>query len=214
MDHLSLNSKIAVLRGGPSEEYDLSLKTGADVLTVLQSLGYKTVDVMITKKGEWLVSGIVKEPQSILEAVDTVFVGLHGAYGEDGAIQRILNRHAVAYTGSGAMASALAFNKMLTKEFLKNSTVKMPKHLRVSRESKQNLGRIANTIGLLFGPSFVIKPIFSGSSIGVDYAFSLSELIAILDSALDIYAEVLVEEYIEGADVTCAYLGDFGGIKD
>lgn len=214
MNPVSQNSKIVILRGGPSEEYNLSMQTAADVKEVLTSLGYKTEEITVSKAGEWLHHGMARAPQSILEATDLVFLGLHGAYGEDGTVQRILNRHGVAYTGSGAMASTIAFNKMLAKEHLKGADIKLPKHMRVSAESRTNLSRIANTIDLLFGPSFVIKPVTSGSSIGVRYARSVSELIASVDSLLEIYPEVLVEEFIEGVDVTCAYLEGFRNVQD
>ena len=116
---------VAVLRGGPSDEHEISLKTGANVLANLQREPYRPVDVFIDKEGVWHVRGIPMSPERALSTIDVVWNALHGQYGEDGTVQRILDRLGVPYTGSGALASGLAMNKATTKEMLAPQGVRM-----------------------------------------------------------------------------------------
>lgn len=205
----NLNKRIAVFRGGPSEEYMLSMHSGTDVLSILRDSGNHIDDIVVSKSGEWLLNGLVLDPVKVLEVVDIALLSMQGAYGEDGTIQRIMARHGLAYTGSGAMASTQGFNKMFAKEALTEADILMPRHMRVSRESLSSIPKIATTIATLFGPEYIIKPVSSGSSFGVTSAHSLATLIQALESSLESYPEVLVEERIFGTNVTCAYLADF-----
>ncbi|MDC1205279.1 D-alanine--D-alanine ligase [Candidatus Pacebacteria bacterium] len=201
--------RVAVLRGGLSDEYEVSMNTGAGVLEALAESPYAVEDIIITKKGEWLKNGVVREPKDALAATDVVFIALHGAYGEDGTVQRLLDRLAIPYTGSGAYASALAMNKMLTKEHLKNKGVKMAPHMRVTKESGTNISRIVHTISSLFGPEYVVKPIAGGSSIGTAMANSPSSLVAAIEKVFETYDDLLVEERIRGREATCGVVENF-----
>lgn len=200
---------VTVLRGGPSEEYEISLMTGKGVLDALQDSRYSARDIIITRKGEWLVDGFVRKPQDILALTDVVFIALHGAYGEDGTVQRILDRLNIPYTGSRAYPSAIAMNKMLTKEHLKDLGIKMAPHMRVSKADNTNVARIASTIESLFGPEYVIKPIAGGSSIGNRMAKGSGELSKALTSIFKTHTDVLVEERIFGKEATCAIIENF-----
>ena len=109
--------RVAVLRGGPSEEYDISLITGAAVIDALkESQDFYPLDVVVTKDGEWLMDGRVYQPGHVLNTTDIAFLAFHGAYGEDGTVQRLLEQRSIPYTGSGPYASALAMNKLITKD--------------------------------------------------------------------------------------------------
>ncbi|MBP9759925.1 MAG: ATP-grasp domain-containing protein [Candidatus Pacebacteria bacterium] len=112
---------VGVLRGGPSSEYSVSLKTGQTVLQHLSAEKYNTRDILIDKSGAWHLRGMPIEPARALDQVDVVFNALHGAYGEDGTVQRMLDTHGVRYTGSGALGSGIAMNKVLTKRHLARS---------------------------------------------------------------------------------------------
>src|SRR3989338_5863250 len=92
--------KVAVLRGGPSPLYDISLKTGAHVLKLLESSPdkYEPLDIFISKEGEWHTRGVGKEPHKALAYSDLVFNALHGAYGEDGQVQQLLDSMNIPYT--------------------------------------------------------------------------------------------------------------------
>ena len=86
---------VAVLRGGPSYAYQTSLAAGARIATALANAGYTTKDIVISRQSEWLVGGFVRSPVQALTDVDVVFNALSGPYGEDGTIQRLLDRFAI-----------------------------------------------------------------------------------------------------------------------
>jgi len=203
--------RVAVLRGGPSAEYDVSMKTGAGALAALRELGYVVKDIIITREGEWLDQGFVRTPEQALEAVDVVFLGLHGAYGEDGTVQRIFERLRIPFTGSRSFPSAVAFNKILTKESLRLHGVKMAEHRRVKREDIEDIDTEAAAIASEFGPQYIIKPVASGSSVGTMFVRDAALLPQALRDALTQTGEVMVEEYIRGREATCGVLEGYRG---
>ncbi len=203
--------RVAVLRGGPSEEYEVSLRTGESVLGALDRNRYHPLDVVITKAGEWLLNGRVKVPHELLGTVDGVFIALHGAYGEDGTIQRILERHGVPYTGSRSFPSAIALNKVMTKDRLSREGVRMARHMPVSASANANIEGLTHSIGELFGPKYILKPVNGGSSIGTIIVENQHALFSALTHMLSRYEQVLVEEYIEGREATCGVINNFRG---
>ncbi len=204
-------TEVAVLRGGPSSEYEVSLSTGAGVIEALMPESVCVRDVIITRKGEWMVGGFVKTPEHALAGVDVAFIALHGTYGEDGTVQRILERIGVPYTGSTPYASALAMNKVLTKDFLKSQGILMPQHMRVSRDGTADLRQTALTITQLFGPEYVVKPVSGGSSIDTVMVGSYAELVRALEVILDRVDTVMVEERIRGKEATVGVLEQYRG---
>jgi len=201
--------RVAVLRGGPSTEYDVSLKTGAEVLNALRDLDYPHKDVIITKKGEWLESGIVRSPEKALDAVDVVFIALHGQYGEDGQVQRILQRLNIPFTGSNALTSAIAFNKELTKQSLKEHGISMPKHHRLGREHLNYLTPEIDLIIERIGEESFIKPVGGGSSIGARYIPNRDALRTALEELLHEHDSLMIEEFIRGREATVGVLQNF-----
>jgi len=204
-----LKTRVSVLRGGPSSEYDVSLVTGAGVLVSLQNLGYHTEDIMITKRGEWLVNGRVKSPESALSTTDVVFIAMHGAYGEDGGVQKICERLHIPFTGSNSFPSSIAFNKDTTKRVLQNYPVKVPKHVRVRKADDQNLSTLTAAVIASFGPEYVLKPTMSGSSHGVVMVSGDADLEAALMVMFDRYDEFMIEERIRGVEATCGVIENF-----
>ena len=93
-------TRVAILRGGPSDEYVVSMKTGESVLRHIDNAHFHPLDVIISKGGEWLHEGKARMPEHIIRSVDVIFIALHGAYGEDGTLQSFLDRYNVPYTGS------------------------------------------------------------------------------------------------------------------
>ena len=205
MSHL----QIAVLRGGPSEEYFVSMKTGASVLQALLAEGYNVKDVIITKQGDWLDRGIVKSPEDVLRATDVAFIALHGTYGEDGEVQKILQRLGIPFTGSRSFSSAVAFNKVLTKQTLAALGVQTPQYRHIHKEEEVHLDDIASAITSSFGPEYILKPVSSGSSYGVEFIHAGQSLREALERSLTKYESVLVEEFIRGKEATCAILEQF-----
>ena len=195
------NLRVAVLRGGPSDEYDVSLMTGQQVIAALERMGVTVVDVIISRKGQWLVHGFERSPKDALVFADVVFNALHGQYGEDGTVQRELDRLGVRYTGSRAYPSALAMNKILAKDALRAAGVKTAPHMRVTR-SATDLRRVAATLENLFGPIYIVKPINGGSSVSTHKAHGSHELIRALSEVLESREEALVEQFIAGKEAT------------
>ncbi len=204
------NLRIAVLSGGPSAEYDISMKTAGAVLSSLQRQNYLFKNITITKKGEWLENGIIKNTEQALCDVDIVFLAMHGEYSEDGEVQKILQRMNIPFTGSRSLPSAIAFNKKLTKQTLLAYDILMPRHYALnSSDSAFDIDSVVSDIQAQFGPEYMIKPVATGSSIGarmVREGESLKKAIteAFLENNL-----LLVEEYIRGKEASCAVLENF-----
>src|SRR5581483_12406829 len=105
--------RVAVLRGGPSPEYEPSLRTGAYFLKHLAPR-HIPQDVFISKAGDWHIGGIPTTPERMFAHTHAVINALHGSYGEDGKIQRLMEEHGVLYVGSAPVASALGMQKHLS----------------------------------------------------------------------------------------------------
>jgi len=127
-----MKAVVGVLRGGPSSEYEVSLKTGASVLKNLHQEKFDARDIFVDRAGEWHVHGAPQAPAQALRGIDVVFNAMHGEYGEDGQVQRILDALNMPYTGSNAAASRLAFDKHHTKAEVKKLNIKTPRALVLS----------------------------------------------------------------------------------
>ncbi len=199
--------RIGVARGGPSPEYEVSLKTGKRVLS-LEIPGYEWRDLFIDKHGVWYLNGVAKKPSSVLNNIDGVFNALHGTYGEDGGIQEMLDIFGIPYTGSGRVASALAMRKDLSLNSCTKEGIQIPMTLLV-RE-----GNTRDDI-LLFSKKvsfpLVVKPVSSGSSVGVSLVSSEEELEAAVEYAFRYGPAVLIQEYIKGREATCGVIENFRG---
>jgi D-alanine-D-alanine ligase len=195
--------RVAVLRGGMSDEYAVSLATGSAVLREIDRNLFDPIDVTITRSGEWLVEGRVRYPEHVLPIVDVVFIALHGAYGEDGTVQRLIERFSVPYTGSRPLPSSIAFNKALTKDSLRDIGIIMAPHVTISRQNAPDVHRIAEKIVDTFGPQYFIKPIASGSSVGTMMVKNPLLLPQAIKDALEHYDEIIIEPRIIGREATC-----------
>jgi len=221
--------RVGVVRGGVSSEYPVSLKTGGAVIKHLPAAKYRVHDVLITRDGKWHFDGVEKKPEQILKHVDVLFNALHGEFGEDGKIQAFLDTYKAAYTGSGALPSAIAMNKVLTKEHIakhlaKDKKVKTAVHAVIR---KADIDKIAETAGSFaaavgqkalhlfktFPHPAVVKPATAGSSIGVSVAGTLKQLEKALHDAFVHSETVLVEEHIAGKEATCGVIDGFRGEK-
>lgn len=198
--------RIGVIRGGPSSEYDVSIKSGS---SVLKSLGetHRPIDIFISQDGKWHIQGVERSPERILKTVDVVFNALHGEFGEDGKVQEILDHHGVPYTGSDKYSSAIAMNKHLTKEKLKKVGIKTPIHFLV--RNSDNIATKAKEVWATIPHPMVVKPATGGSSLGVYKVESFQELINALEEILSKYNSAIVEEYIKGKEATCGVVNHF-----
>ncbi|MEK7061318.1 MAG: D-alanine--D-alanine ligase [Patescibacteria group bacterium] len=173
--------RVAVLMGGRSPEYEISLISGKEVLANLPKK-YIGIPIVIPKNGnKWL--------NNLLEAkADICFIAMHGPFGEDGKIQGMLDTLGIKYTGSGVAASAIGIDKILFRKIMKAEDILMPK----------------DTTKL---PCF-IKPHNQGSSIGASIVRNKTELARAIKIARRYSDKILIEEYLVGKELTCAVLGN------
>ena len=205
MSTLSPSLRIGVLRGGPSSEYDISLQSGANVLKILSET-HRPIDIFISRDGKWHMQGVEKSPERILQNVDVVWNALHGTYGE-GGVQEILERHGMQYTGSDRFSSAIAMNKWMTKEHVILAGVRTPMYV-IVRENDSILEK-AREIWAGISHPLIIKPGAGGSGLGFYTVDSFSELLVALESVLSQYGNAVVEEYIEGKNISCFIIDNF-----
>ena len=198
--------KVAVLRGGPGEESEVSMNSGKNILENLSDK-YIPVDVFVAKNKDWFLDGIKITPEKLFKNVDVVFNALHGEYGEDGKVQQILNHFGVKYTGSQALASALGMNKVLSKEIFIKNGLKTPVYKVVKRGD--NIKNIDHTIFKTFPMPAIVKPGGSGSSIGVSVVKFVEDILPALEKALKYSDVIIVEEFIEGKEATCGVVERF-----
>lgn len=205
--------RVGVLRGGPSSEYDVSIKTGGSVLRHLDADKYAPVDILIDREGQWHLRGRPVTIAAALRNVDVAFNALHGEYGEDGTIQKILHTHRMPYTGSAALASAVCMNKLVAKRHLEPYLERLGLHMARHEvlDAGSVYGPVLSKIFDSFAPAAVIKPLTGGSSVGVTVAYSFPEFKEGVIRALTHAQKILVEEYIAGREATCGVLEGFRG---
>jgi D-alanine-D-alanine ligase len=215
--------KVGVIRGGISSEYDVSLKTGSNVLSHLRSeklnKTYKAIDILIDKESVWHINGKPISIADVFHSVDVIFNALHGDYGEDGKVQQMLDGWKISYTGSGAFASALGYNKVLAKEQFALLGIKTPSHIVVPKYKKEDgpiksySKNVAQQIHSQIPPPWIIKPLSGGSSVGMKMARTYPELINAFEDGVNKEVDVLVEEMIEGKEATVGVVNDFRNKK-
>ncbi|MBL4644368.1 MAG: D-alanine--D-alanine ligase [Candidatus Pacebacteria bacterium] len=196
---------VGVLRGGPSSEYDVSLASGAAVLENLSEDKYDVTDILISRDGKWHSRGLPIPPERALQKLDVALIALHGEYGEDGSVQKILNAYNIAYAGSGVLGSTLAMNKGQAKTRVGTlDGVKMPGHVVLHLEDVQDsLQEAVQNVFSKFGPGYIVKPLRGGSSVGILVADSISALPDVLAEAFESTDSVIVEQFIQGREGTC-----------
>jgi D-alanine-D-alanine ligase len=182
----NLPKKIAVLMGGPGSEREVSLATAHGVSKALRSLGAVVVDVDI--HGENFV---------LPKDVDLVFITIHGTFGEDGQLQKILEERGVPYTGDGVEASRTAFDKILSKEKFREHNVVTPEWEVVAVGERPTIS-----------VPLVVKPARQGSTVGVVIVKNASELDSAMAEAGKYDRKLLIEKFVSGRELTIGILGD------
>lgn len=204
--------KVAVISGGISSERSVSIKSAKQVYDNLPKDKYIPTLINIAKDGRWLYSNkkLVNiydskwgYKKSELKKFDVAFIALHGKFGEDGKIQALLEIVGLPYTGSGVLASALAMDKVKTNDLVSSMGIAVPKRL-VLEKSFKDVKLLKNVLSY---PCFV-KPNQSGSSLGISRVDSLKDLAKALKFAFKEDDIVLIEELIDGREITCGVLGN------
>ena len=183
--------RVAVLYGGKSAEREVSLKSGAAVIDALTTAG---VDVVAIDVGDDLLDRLQNEK------IDRAFIILHGRGGEDGSMQGLLECLGIPYTGSGILASALAMDKLRTKQVWQSLGIPTPRHAVLASES--DCLQASTELGF----PLIVKPAHEGSSIGMAKVNSAQELVAAWQDAAKYDSQVLVEQWIHGPEFTIAVL--------
>ncbi len=187
--------RIGVLLGGMSSEREVSLMSGKAILSALLGLGYDAVPV---EADEHLARRLREEK------IEAAFIGLHGALGEDGSVQGLLEMMRIPYTGSGILASALAMNKLVSRQIFTQSGLPVPRY--VSLPGKTEGGVDASA--LPFSLPVVVKPCQEGSSVGVYIVSAPGDLSRAAEDASAFGGGILIEEYIRGREIQVGILDD------
>ena len=180
------NRKLAVLKGGPGSERDVSLRSGASVASTLRSVGADVTEIEVIGTEVEIPSG-----------TELVFNLIHGTFGEDGDLQALLEERGIPYTGEGVKESRVAFDKILTKQALTRAGVPTPRSEILKSREKPMLSL-----------PIVIKAPCQGSSVGVHLIHEASAIDPALADCLQHGDEILVEELVEGRELTVGVLGD------
>lgn len=190
--------KIGVVMGGPSAEREVSLNTGQAIMTALREKDYNVValDLAPTRFIDQLRDN----------EINVVFNAIHGLFGEDGRMQGVLELMGLPYTGSGVLASAMAMDKGISKRLFEAAKIPTPRYRLLSGGDKISATLLADILEDFETP-FVVKPSTQGSTIGLTIVQEAEELAEALEKAFAYDTEVLVEEFIDGSELTVAILG-------
>jgi D-alanine-D-alanine ligase len=188
-----MSKRIGVLAGGPSSEREISLKSGTAVHKALLDEGYNAIFLDVKDD----ICDIIKKNK-----IDVAFIALHGKFGEDGTVQRMLEGLGVPYTGSGVEASKTALDKIASKEIFVRVGIPVPKYA-VAEDGRPIPAEIE-----ALGWPIVVKPPLEGSSIGLSIVKDRSGLGQALKKAFKYGPKVLLEEYIDGRELTVGILDD------
>src|SRR3989344_3302501 len=204
-----MRTNIGILRGGTSSEYNLSLKTGAAMINALSEDRFDVRDILIDKSGTWHLHGAPSTPAHALTQLDVVLIALHGGIGEDGTVQRMLERAGIPYAGARALPSAIALNKLRAREILRRVGVRMPRGAAFTLEHAIDSGEMARLVFSRFGPPYIVKPPSEGAGNGIRIANTLLELPDAIADTLDAYGTALIEEFIRGEEASVGIIENF-----
>lgn len=188
--------KVVVLKGGLSAEREISLNTGAQVTAGLIAAGFRVAEIDTTNPD--FIDRI------LLESPDVVFICLHGRFGEDGTVQGLLELLKVPYVGSGVLASALAMDKVISKQLLRQAGIPTADFLTLRRGEPVDAASVSEALGT----KTMVKPASEGSAIGITISHDSDELLSSIEQAFLFDDRVLIERFVPGTEVTVGVLGN------
>lgn len=192
-------TRIAVLCGGPSSEADVSRRSGRNCYESLKRMGYEHVMLIEVDKN---IAEKLKD-----EEIEVAFIALHGKYGEDGAIQGLLDILEIPYTGSRLKAMAVTIDKDLTKRLLKDAGLPVLPWQSFDVTDTKAIELIkSNSKELALPYPLMVKPLCEGSSVGMSKVEKPEELDAAIEAVAKVSRNVMVEAFITGADLTVGVL--------
>lgn len=188
--------KIVVLMGGKSSEREVSISSGKEVVKNLDPKKYIASQIIIPNQGDaWIINLQKINP-------DVVFIAMHGPFGEDGTLQGVLETLGIPYTCSGILASALAMDKLMFRKVMVAEGILIPKYFVLQK------GELANETKNMFNPPYFVKPNDQGSSVGASVVKDIKDLDTALKSAHKYSELAIVDEYLDGLELTCAVMGN------
>jgi len=188
--------KVAVLTGGIGSERKISIQSGECVSKALKEAGFNV-----------LTADVRPDNLDILEdsSIDVFFPALHGEFGEDGQLQQILHDKSLVYTGSGPIASKLAFDKMASKKLFSEAGVATP--AAVEFNARTNINQLEKKLQYL-ADEYVVKPAKQGSSVGVSIIAEVHEVIDAVQETFREFGDCMIEKFIPGKEITVSILED------
>ena len=222
--------KVVVLMGGKSPEYEISLISGREVVRNLNKSKYEILPVVISRDGKTWISiapnkllsfpdllkfkGTTnqlfkKEEAKIVSLnqidgkVDVVFIAMHGPYGEDGTVQGMLELAGLKYTGPGVLSSALGMDKIMFRRVLRERSIPIPRYIVLRKGGV--LSKVKKQIG---NPPYFVKPHNQGSSVGASIVKAKRGLQKALKLAFEYSELALIDEYLQGLEITCGVIGN------
>ena len=182
--------KVAVIMGGSSAEKDVSIKTGEAVVRACLANGFEVYPIVFDDN--------YKDSFQLLKGVDIVFNGLHGTFGEDGAIQKWFEQNNILFTGSDSFSSQICMDKIKSKKIAKENNIRTPDWF----EFKEDVD-----VNQVFYPC-IVKPNAQGSTFGLSYVNEVGSLKEAINHSLAFDSNVLIEEYIRGREITVGVLNN------
>ncbi|MCK4913415.1 MAG: D-alanine--D-alanine ligase [Planctomycetes bacterium] len=194
MSKIKSPEKVAVLAGGISSERSISIQSGKNVAEALKKSGFETI-----------ISDISPDNLEILnnETIDVFFIALHGKFGEDGELQKILEDKKLIYTGSGSKASRLCFDKIATKNALAKAGINTPEAIEF--DPAENIKELEKKLSK-FGGKCVIKPLKQGSSVGISIENDLQKAITAAKKCYSEFGDCMLEKFVSGKEITVGIL--------
>lgn len=186
--------KVGVIMGGISTEREISLKSGNSVVESLNRNKFEVVPIIIDKKED-----IIQK----VKGIDFALLALHGAFGEDGTVQSVLQTLDIPYSGCGPLSSALCMDKDLTKKVLKANGIRTAEWLNVRSVEEIDYDKIEE-----MGYPVFVKPTNGGSSVATFKIYKKEEIENAVIEGLKWDREVMIEQFIEGDEITCPIMGE------
>ncbi|MFS0872571.1 D-alanine--D-alanine ligase [Paenibacillus xylanilyticus] len=182
--------KVGVIMGGTSSERDISLLTGQEMIAHLDRDNYEVVPIELNSKRDLIDKSA---------GIDVALLALHGKYGEDGTVQGTLESLGIPYTGCGVLSSSVCMDKDMSKQLMHHAGIPTGEWVQVS-----HLEELSSTAVQQMTYPVVVKPNSGGSSIGTQIVQEPSALHAAVEAALRWDDTAMIEQYIEGEEITCA----------
>ncbi len=229
---------VIVLFGGQSSEHEVSRMSATTMINAIDSKKYQVIPVGITKEGQWLIytgptehittgqwekyatpaiispdakqKALLKIVNSHVKVipVDVVIPALHGAWGEDGTIQGLLEMACIPYVGCGVLSSAVCMDKIYTKLIAKNASIPQAKYIWFQKEELDEMDKLVDRVEKKLGYPCFVKPANTGSSVGISKAKNQETLRKALRLAAEYDRKIIVEEAIVGREFECSVLGN------